>query len=118
MKRLPSGLAQVRRALWVGITATVVAVGSALPAFAQPAMLTAQDPGSRINVRSQPNTQSYAPHYGYAGDAIEVLDATRGNDRYIWYYVKFVQSGAEGWIRSDLVHLLNPDDSEFGMGGC
>lgn len=41
---------------------------------------------------------------GAGGDALQVLQGAVGNDDYDWYRVAF-ESGAEGWVRSDLVQL-------------
>lgn len=78
----------------------------AVPAFARPAVLNGREPGSRINVRSAPSTQAYAPHYGLVGDRVEVLRSVEGRDGYIWYYVRF-PSQAEGWIRADFILLTS-----------
>ncbi|MGJ3246377.1 MAG: SH3 domain-containing protein [Elainellaceae cyanobacterium] len=67
------------------------------------ALLAANEPGSQINVRSQPTTQSNAPHYGVPGDRVQVLREADGADGYTWYYVRFDGSGAEGWIREDFI---------------
>ncbi|MEB3281593.1 MAG: SH3 domain-containing protein [Lyngbya sp.] len=83
--------------------AASVCVATALPGFATSARLTANDPGAQINVRTAPTTQANSPHYGVAGDWVEVLNSSDGGDGYIWYYVRFYQSGAEGWVRSDFL---------------
>lgn len=83
----------------------VLSIGVALPAFAQPGRLVSRDRGSQINVRSEPSTESRAKHYGYAGDRVEVSDSTEGDDGYIWFYVRFSSSGAEGWVRGDFIQL-------------
>ena len=41
------------------------------------------------------------------GDRVMVLESTKGDDGYIWYYVQFPESKAEGWIRGDLVQVAN-----------
>lgn len=88
------------------IAATALTLSVALPASARPAMLSGSDPGSRINVRSSPSVQANSPHYGLVGDRVEVLNETQGSDGYIWCYVRFSGSGAEGWIRGDYVRYL------------
>ncbi|MGJ3250215.1 MAG: SH3 domain-containing protein [Elainellaceae cyanobacterium] len=67
------------------------------------ALLAANEPGSRINVRSEPTTQSNAPHYGIPGDRVQVIREAEGAEGYTWYYVKFDSSGAEGWVREDFI---------------
>lgn len=98
MKRFSQCLA----ALSVGI----LSLGAALPVLAQPGVLEARESQSRINVRSQPTTSSNIKHYGISGDRVEVLEVTKGSDDYFWFYVRFGQSQAEGWVRSDFVDLL------------
>ena len=61
-------------------------------------------PSDRVNIRSAPSSSASSPHYGLGGDAIQILDAVSGADGYDWYQVAF-ESGADGWVRSDLVRL-------------
>ena len=82
--------------------AAIAAIGLSLPAFARPAVLVAQDYGSRINVRSAPSTQSYSPHYGLAGDRVEIIRQGYGEDGETWFFVRF-PSNATGWVRGDFV---------------
>ena len=67
------------------------------------ANLTAQQADAQINLRSRPTTESTAKGYGLVGDAVELLRATEGEGDFTWYYVKFDESGAEGWIRGDFI---------------
>ncbi|MCM1982223.1 SH3 domain-containing protein [Lyngbya confervoides] len=67
------------------------------------AQLTSQYAGSKINVRSQPSTQSKIKHYGLKGDRVTLLQQAEGEDSYLWYYLQFEKSKAEGWVRSDFV---------------
>jgi hypothetical protein len=39
------------------------------------------------------------------GDPVQLLRTTQAGDGYDWYYVKFEQSGAEGWIRGDFINI-------------
>lgn len=68
-----------------------------------PAQLASKDANSRINVRSQPSTRSKAKHFGYQGDAVTLLQKAQGEGDAIWYYLRFNQSQAEGWIREDFI---------------
>ncbi|HEY9907326.1 MAG TPA: SH3 domain-containing protein [Thermosynechococcaceae cyanobacterium] len=79
---------------------------AAAPAFADSAVLKGRDTGSRVNVRSAPSSDSYAPHYGLVGDLVDVIRSTQGADGYTWYLVSF-PSGATGWVRGDLVQPIN-----------
>lgn len=67
------------------------------------AYLNTQAEGSRVNLRSQPTTQSEAQGYGLGGDQITLLRLAEGEGGFSWYYVKFAQSGAEGWVRGDFI---------------
>ncbi|RZM79824.1 SH3 domain-containing protein [Leptolyngbya iicbica LK] len=69
----------------------------------QAATLIAQQTEAQINLRSQPTTQSSSPGYGLVGDAVQLLRAAPGEGDLTWYYVKFDESGAEGWIRGDFI---------------
>lgn len=67
------------------------------------AHLTAAQADSQINLRSQPTTQSTSRGYGLPGDQIQLQQLAEGEGGFSWYYVKFAQSGAEGWIRGDFI---------------
>lgn len=69
------------------------------------ATLTSRDWHSPINVRDGASTGAYARHIAYAGDRVEVLNRTVGEDGYMWYFVRFTVSNATGWIRGDFVAL-------------
>lgn len=69
----------------------------------QAAQLIASQPGSQINLRSQPTTSSDSKGYGLVGDPVMLLRSTTASDG-TWYFVKFDQSGAEGWIRGDFIN--------------
>ncbi|MEO1209406.1 MAG: SH3 domain-containing protein [Cyanobacteria bacterium J06638_20] len=84
-----------------------LAVSLGVPALAYPARIVGDTPGSQVNVRSAPSVNASSPSYGLVGDRIEVLNDTRGNDGFTWYYVRFPASGAEGWIRGDFVQSIN-----------
>lgn len=68
-----------------------------------PAQLVSKEPNSRINVRSHPSTRSKAKHFGYQGDAVTLLQKAKGEGDALWYYLRFEQSKAEGWIREDFI---------------
>ncbi len=99
--------------IWSAITASVAALSVALPSFARPATLVAQDVGSRINVRSAPTIASSRAHYGLAGDRVEIMRSMQGSDRAVWNYVQF-SSGAKGWVRSDFVRY-SEGMAEYGV---
>ncbi|WP_199311955.1 SH3 domain-containing protein [Phormidium tenue] len=69
----------------------------------QAAQLIASQPGSQINLRSQPTTSADSRGYGVVGDPVMLLRSTEASDG-TWYFVKFDQSGAEGWIRGDFIN--------------
>jgi hypothetical protein len=63
--------------------------------------------GSQINIRSGPGIQQSSLHYGVVGDRVEILDSQRENSSDIysrrWHRVRFVESGAIGWVRGDFL---------------
>ena len=62
------------------------------------------DQGSQINVRDEPSSTSYSRHVGYAGDLVDLISQSTGQDGKNWYKVKF-ESGASGWIFSEFLSL-------------
>jgi hypothetical protein len=69
----------------------------------QTGVLVAEDPDSRINLRSESSLNSELKGYGLVGDEVRLLDASLSGDRYVWYFVEFKVSGAKGWIRGDFI---------------
>ncbi len=72
------------------------------------ARLTTQAEGSQINLRSQPTTQSTSRGHGLSGDLVTLLRLAEGEGGLSWYYVKFSQSAAEGWVRGDFIDTSAP----------
>lgn len=70
---------------------------------------------SRINVRSGPGTNFSVKHYGLSGDAVTGLNQRPGKDGYEWFFIEFNQSGAQGWVREDL--LVRDKSYEVSLGG-
>ncbi len=94
---------------------TLALVTVALPAWAGGiGTLRANSANTRINVRSQPTINSSSPHYGVPGDRVEILQCVQDRDRpnsdLNWCKVRFVQSDATGWVRSDFI--IFPSDGE------
>jgi hypothetical protein len=73
------------------------------PTLTAGARLRAQDASSPINIRRGASTDSEVLHLGYSGDAIEILDESTDGYGYRWFYIRFPQSGAIGWVRGDFV---------------
>ncbi|MCM1982224.1 SH3 domain-containing protein [Lyngbya confervoides] len=76
------------------------------PEYYVPGELYSSYSDAQINVRTGPGTYFYPRHYGLSGDRVTILNEAHGNDGYRWWYLKFNESGAKGWVREDLV-LLN-----------
>jgi uncharacterized protein YgiM (DUF1202 family) len=95
------------RLVLAALASSAVSVGIAVSALAQPAVLRANNPNARINLRAEPSATSRYLGYGLVGDRVEVLSQTRSWDGYTWYRVRFDNSRAEGWIRGDLVNVLD-----------
>lgn len=68
-------------------------------------ILIADQPDAQINLRSDKTASSASKGYGLVGDLVELIDASWGIDSFEWYYVKFRNSGAEGWIRRDFIQV-------------
>lgn len=66
------------------------------------AHLTAADPASSINVRESASTSAPIKHTGRSGDQVRIAEQQQGDDGRTWYKVS-LQSGQEGWVRSDFV---------------
>jgi hypothetical protein len=69
--------------------------------------LVAHSRGSQINLRSQPTVRSRALGYGLAGDRVQIYlcqpDTDTRGSQLNWCNVQFLESGANGWIRSDFI---------------
>jgi hypothetical protein len=74
---------------------------------ARVATLVAHSRGSQINLRSQPTVRSRALGYGLAGDRVQIYlcqpDTDTRGSQLNWCNVQFLESGANGWIRSDFI---------------
>lgn len=71
------------------------------------AVLVGRVTGSRVNVRASPSMEADSPHYGLVGDRVEVISHTENAENgFTWYYVEF-NSGARGWVRSDVVRMIS-----------
>ncbi len=106
---------------WLAITTAIFSIPS--PAvFAQPtfgnershcqATLTANEPNSRITLRSGAGSNYRSLGYGLVGDRVQVLtlsppelDYQEDSQGRVWYRVGFPRSGAKGWIRADLLRM-------------
>lgn len=78
----------------------------------QSAKLRAQQADAQINLRSQPAAESTAKGYGLVGDPVKLLKAASGTDGLTWYYIKFDESGAEGWIRGDFINTADASPTD------
>ncbi len=78
------------------------------------ATLTAETPGSQINLRSGPSANYQKQGYGLVGDRVHLLRSIPNGDAntlavnqdrqgFDWYRVGFPKSGARGWIRADFL---------------
>ncbi|MDY7022027.1 MAG: SH3 domain-containing protein [Cyanobacteriota bacterium] len=94
---------KLKQVLLTITTAITLCAATALPGLAASAQLRANDPGAYVNIRTAPTTESSAPHYGLPGDWVEILDSSVGEGGYVWFYVKFYESEATGWVREDFL---------------
>ncbi len=69
--------------------------------------LTAHNRGSQITLRSQATVRSRSLGYGLAGDRVQIYlcqpDTDTRGSQLNWCNVQFLESGANGWIRSDFI---------------
>ncbi len=85
-------------------------------------VLVAQEVGAWVNVRSQPSTRSSVRHTGLPGDSIYIyrtaqFSSPAGRLNELWYFVAFLDSGAEGWVHSDFVESAWESDEPFEVSG-
>lgn len=89
-----------------GFTPESEADSNAKPLPEQYVILQSGNPNSKINVRRGPGTNYGIRHYGLSGDQVSILDSAEGSDGSIWYELSFIESGAEGWVREDLLAFI------------
>lgn len=88
------------------------------PALARPANLIAEDANAQINIRSNPNTRAKAIHSGRVGNPVEVLrQIVPEKENYAWSYVRFKNSGVEGWVRVDFIQYSDSRDVYASLMG-
>jgi hypothetical protein len=101
--------------LYVYWDSTTIPGGTSATSGARVGTLIAHDRGSRINLRSQPTVRSRATGYGLAGDQVDILQCQQDTDtagsQLNWCQVKFLESGAVGWVRSDFISF--PSDGSL-----
>jgi hypothetical protein len=104
----------------LSVVFSLVALFLAKPIQAQEneAVLFANDPESKINIRSEPTTNSSIVYTGKPGELITLLGDQRessSSDSYVklWYSVR-TSSGVRGWVRGDLIGQkeFNPINSQ------
>jgi uncharacterized protein YgiM (DUF1202 family) len=64
---------------------------------------------ARINIRSAPSTQGRILQQRLPGELVQVVRTLQGDGGYDWHYVKF-PSGAEGWVREDVLMIWDDQD--------
>lgn len=105
---MQQGIRALRQGAVMGLVSVAVWTSSMVPGLAQTATLIARNASSSINVRSRPSAEAFSPGYGLSGDRVEIQGEAPGDDGYIWYFVQFQASRAQGWVRGDLVRLSDP----------
>ncbi len=65
--------------------------------------LTAPHRQVRINLRDRADLSGKIQSSAGVGDRIRILNSTFGSDKYLWYRVELISSGAKGWVRGDWV---------------
>jgi hypothetical protein len=85
-----------------------------LPAIAR---LRGKQDNERIYLMSQTSQSSESKGYGLSGDVVRVLDVERGENFSIWHYVKFRDSGDEGWIPIEFIEILEAAETDLVRQG-
>lgn len=67
-------------------------------------ILAARDPLAGINVRTAPSTQATIATMANPNTAVDILAESQRPDS-VWYQVRLVNTGQEGWVRGDLVRV-------------
>ncbi|MFK8181977.1 MAG: SH3 domain-containing protein [Phormidesmis sp.] len=57
------------------------------------------------NIRSGPGTSYGVAHIAYPGDRVVIRDSSNDSGGFTWYRIYFPESGAEGWIASQLLNI-------------
>ena len=95
---------KIKRTALAVVSTVSLSILSAFPALAGGyGYLSGYEPGSRVNVRSEPSVNAASYSYGVVGDYVDIHDWQQGYDGWGWYYVEFPSSGTEGWVRADFV---------------
>ncbi len=78
--------------------------------------IVAVRPGSRVNMRSEPEVRpGNIVGKAESGARVEIL-GSRKRGRYVWYRVRDPDGGETGWIRGDLLKLLPPPSTREAEG--
>lgn len=73
----------------------------------RPAVLGNVAPGTKINIRSQPNLQSKIVYQGEVGDRVHSQKQARDRDGKTWYYITFDAVKAQGWVHGNLIRFVS-----------
>ncbi|WP_404789392.1 SH3 domain-containing protein [Altericista sp. CCNU0014] len=98
----------LRRSIALG-TAALSLAGLSIyssPVQAEEGELAAKEANAQINLRSAASTQSDIAAEGKPGDRVQILGTSKATDGVVWYRVKVLRSGQLGWVRGDLIKVL------------
>jgi len=71
-----------------------------------------KDTNGRVNIRTQPTTDSAVSSAAVAGDEVKILKQTTHHQGHVWYFVQFVETEKEGWVRDDLLEAYFSEANE------
>lgn len=97
--------------LGLGVGSMLIAGLAALPAWARPATLYANDPASVINIRTRPTLESTVVYLGSPGDRVDIIEETMDAAQMPWYFIQLEGENVSGWVRGDLVSFTVPTAS-------
>lgn len=71
-----------------------------------------KDSNGRVNIRTQPTTDSAVSASAVAGDEVKILRQTAYHQGHVWFFVQFVETEKEGWVRDDLLEAYFSEANE------
>jgi hypothetical protein len=98
-----AALAQAQSTCFMAATDEYIEVGKRYPVgqTPEPAYITGNEVGSRVNIRTGPGLQYNTNGHGLVGEDITALDMALDTDCAVWIRVRFPSSGHEAWIHQN-----------------
>lgn len=75
------------------------------PAGTTGSLIAVENSTKPVPIRDGASLQSYTRHIGYSGDQVQILRYETGADQFTWFKVRFPESQATGWVRSNNIYV-------------